>query len=261
MRKAIESYVKSCDLCQRRKEDREFVAPLGNPEKPTSPFEVTSMDVTGPYLSKPRGNRFLLTFIDHITKYVEAFPIPDQKAETCARVYVTQVITRHGTGSQLITDQGRGFMSAFFQETCKLLGVRTTRTTSFHPMSNGVVERWHRSLHTGLSHYVNAANTNWDTLVPFFLMVYRATPNTVTGYSPLFLLHGREMETPNNDNLKARVATDNPDLNRRLENLKETLKTAYKLAAEANQRTQQANKRLYGRKAKELQCRRYGLFI
>jgi outer membrane murein-binding lipoprotein Lpp len=118
-------------------------------------------------------------------------------------------------------------------------------------MSNGVVERWHRSLHIGLSHYVNAANTNWDTLVLFFMMAYRATPNTLTGCSPFFLLQGREMETSNNDNLKARVATDNPDLNRRLENLKEKLKTAYKLAAKANQRTHQANKRLYDRKAKE----------
>jgi hypothetical protein len=115
MRKAIETYVKGCDLCQRRKEDREFVTPLGEPEKPTSPFEVTSMELTGPYLTTPRGNLFLLTFIDHMSKYVEAFLIPDQKAETCARVYVTQVKTRHGTGSQLIIDQGRGFMSPFFK--------------------------------------------------------------------------------------------------------------------------------------------------
>jgi hypothetical protein len=102
MRKAIESYVKSCDLCQRRKEAREFVAPLGRPEEPASPFEVMSMDITGPNPLTPRGNKYLLTFIDNLTKYVEAYPIPDQRAETCARIYVTQIITRHGTGSQLL---------------------------------------------------------------------------------------------------------------------------------------------------------------
>ena len=251
MRKDIENYVKCCDLCQRRKENREFTAPLGKPETPTSPFEVTAMDITGPYPLTPRGNRFLLTFVDHLTKYVEAYPIPDVTAETCARVYASQIVTRHGTGSQLITDQGRNFMSSFFQETCKLLGIRTTRTSTYHPMSNGVLERWHRSLHDGLSHYINSANTNWDTLVPFFLMAYRATPNTVTGYSPFFLLHGREMETPSNDNLKARVATGNLDHDRRLENLRKSLKSAYKLAARANQKSQQINKRLYDRKAKE----------
>jgi hypothetical protein len=82
-------------------------------------------------------------------------------------------------------------------------------------------------------------------------MAYRATPNIVTGYSPFFLLHGREMEIPGNDVLKARVVTENPDLNRRLESLKANLKTAYKLAAETNRKTQQANKRLYDREAKE----------
>ena len=89
---------------------REFVAPLGEVEEPTAPFQVTSMDITGPYSKTPRENRFLLTFIDHFTKFVEAYPIPDQTAETCARVYATQIITRHGTGSTLITDQGRSFM-------------------------------------------------------------------------------------------------------------------------------------------------------
>jgi len=51
------------------------------------------MDITGPYLKTPRGNKYLLTFVCHLTKYVEAFPIPDQTAEVCARVYATQIVT------------------------------------------------------------------------------------------------------------------------------------------------------------------------
>jgi transposase InsO family protein len=136
---------------------------------------------------------------------VEAYPISDQTASTCAKVYATQTITRHGTGSQQITDQGRAFMSSFFQETCKLLVIRRTRTTALHPSSNGQVEGFHRSLHTGLSHYISSSHTNWDILVPFHLMAYRATPNSVTGYSPFYLLLGRKMEIPNNNSLKARV--------------------------------------------------------
>jgi transposase InsO family protein len=226
MGKSIAEYIKSCDSCQRRKGDREFRAPLGRIEEPMAPFEVTSMDITGPYLQTPRGHKYLLTFIDNFSRYVEAYPIKDQTAHTCAKVYVTQIVARHGTGAQLITDQGRAFMSTFFQETCKLLGVRRTRTTSYHPSSNSFIERFHRTLHSGLSHYINAANTNWDNLIPYFLMAYRATPNSVTGFSPYYLLHGREMEIPNNDALKARVATGNPDVDQYLNTLKANLKRA-----------------------------------
>ena len=109
---------------ERRKE---FVAPLGKTEEPSSPFEVTSMDIMGPYLVTPRKNKYLLTFIDHFSKWVEAYPIPDITAETCVRVY-SQILTRHGAGSTLITDQGRSFMSAFFKETCKILGIRKVNT-------------------------------------------------------------------------------------------------------------------------------------
>ena len=101
MRKSIEDYIKRCDPCQRQKEDREFVAPLGEVEETTAPFQVTSMDITGPYLMTPRKNKYLLTF----TKYVEAFPIPDQTAETCSRAYATKIIARHGAGSTLITNR------------------------------------------------------------------------------------------------------------------------------------------------------------
>jgi transposase InsO family protein len=226
MRGSIEEYVKQCDACQRRKSIVKFRAPLGDVQEPNSPFEITAMDLTDPYVITPRKNRYLLTFIDHFTRYVEAFPIPDMTAETCARVYVTQIITRHGTGSQLITDQGSAFMSKFFQETCRILGVRRTRTTSLHPDANGCIARFHRTLHTGLSHYVNSTHNNWDVLVPLYLMAHRAAPSSITGYSPFYLLHGREMTLPSNDNLQARVTAENVDHQQRLENLKSALKLA-----------------------------------
>jgi len=119
MRKAIEDYVRKCDLCQRRKGTREFVAPLGEVQEATAPFQLTAMDVTGPYRTTPRRNKYLLTCIDHFSKYVEAFPIEDQTAETCARVYETQIVSRYGTGAQLITDQGPAFMSSFFKRRAK----------------------------------------------------------------------------------------------------------------------------------------------
>ena len=113
MRKSTENYVKKCDSFQRRKSKRKFIAPLGEVEGPTFPFHITSGDVTGPYPVTRRENKYLLTYICHFTKYAEAFLILDQKAETRAQVYATEIITRHSTGSKLITEQERAFMSFF----------------------------------------------------------------------------------------------------------------------------------------------------
>jgi hypothetical protein len=73
MRKSIENYVKKCDSCQKRKSARKFIAPVGEVEEPTFPFEVVSIDITGLYPTATRKNMYLLTFIDHFTKYTEAF--------------------------------------------------------------------------------------------------------------------------------------------------------------------------------------------
>jgi len=169
------------------------------------------MDITGPYCVTPRKNRYLLTFIDHFTKYVEAFPITDVSAETFARIYATQIIARHGSGSTLITDQRRSFTLAFFQETCKILKVRKVRTSAYHAMSNDMVERFHRILHDSIAHYIDSTGTNWDVVLPFF-MTYRATPHSTTGYSPFYLPHGREMILPNEGDLKAKISHDIQDV-------------------------------------------------
>jgi len=101
MRQDVENYVRECDECHRRKQEREYTAPLGEVRQPTYPFEITSMDICGPYPLTPRKNKYLLTFIDHFTKYSEAIPIQDKTAETCTRAHATHVIARHGTGSVL----------------------------------------------------------------------------------------------------------------------------------------------------------------
>jgi hypothetical protein len=141
--RSVEEFVQKCDSCLRRKGDHEFTAPLGCVGKPTAPFEITLMDITGPYPVTARKNRYLLTFVDHFSKYAKIYSIPHQSAVTWANVYASQIITRHSSGSKLIADQGAAFISSFFNETCRII-VHRSRTSSYHPMSNGHVERMHR---------------------------------------------------------------------------------------------------------------------
>ena len=92
--------IKKGDTCRLRKENREFTAPLGESENPVAPFHISSTHITGTYPLTPRRNKYLLTFIHHFKNYVEAFPIPNQTVENCTRVYASQIVTTHGTGSK-----------------------------------------------------------------------------------------------------------------------------------------------------------------
>jgi transposase InsO family protein len=237
MRQDVENYVRKCDECPSRKQGREYTAPLGDVRQPTYPFEITSMDICGPYPLTRRKNKYLLTFIDHITKYAEAIPFKDMSAESYARAYAAHVIARHGTGSILVTDQGRSFTSAFFKKTCKILGVKQMYSTAYHPQGNAQIERFHRTMNQGLSHYVNSAGTNWDDLIPYYLMAYRGTPYGTSGYSPYYLLHGREMILPTSHDLRAKLTPDvtETEYAHRLERLKSTLKSTYKTVREKSQ--------------------------
>jgi len=71
-----------------------------------------------------------------------------------------------------------------------------------------MVERLYKMLHEELRHYIDSCGANWDTVVPFFLMAYRATPNTTTKFSPFYLLHGWEMNLPTADSLKAKISSN-----------------------------------------------------
>jgi hypothetical protein len=229
-----------CDACQRRKEEREFGASLGDDQLSAS-FEFTSMDITGPYVLTLR-KKYLLTLIDNFTKCVEDIPISDHSAGTFARF--TQVKSLPDTAQVQNSDQGRSFMSTFSQETCKILGIHKVNTTSYHPSSNRMIVRLYTTIHTALSHFFNSVNNNWDALVPF-LMAYRATPNTTTKYNTFYLLQCREMMLPTNENLKAKIQGDNASHSHRLENLKASLRSAYKLVRVANSRSHRNNKGYY----------------
>jgi transposase InsO family protein len=180
-------------------------------------------------------------------------------AETCARADATQILARHGSGSILVTDQGRSFTSAFFKETCKILGIQQMHSSAYNPRGNGTIERLHKTMNQGSSHYVNSSGTDWDTLIPFYMMAYRGTPHGTHGFSPFFcymaekwrteghhmeprvqpffLLHGREMVLPTSQGLKATLTAEvrETDYVHRLEKLKSTLQRAYKTVREQSQ--------------------------
>ena len=122
--------------------------------------------------------------------------MPNQEAETVARVFVEQFVTRFGVPLQLHTDQSRNFESSLFKEVAALLGIEKTRTTAFHPQSDGMVERFNRTLEAMLSTVVSDNQQDWDLWLPHVTMAYRSSIHESTQETPSVMMLGREMNLP-----------------------------------------------------------------
>ena len=85
------------------------------------------------------GNRCILVVSDYFTRWAEAYALPNQEATTVARKLVDEFVCRHGVPESLHSDQGADFESKLFTEMCKILGIHKTRTTAYHPQSDGLV--------------------------------------------------------------------------------------------------------------------------
>ena len=192
----VRDWVLSCGKCNQRKGPRfRGQAPLQS-YLVGSPGERVGVDILGPLPVSDSGNKYLLVMEDYFTKYPEVVPIPDQEAATVAEALVNVYVCRHGVPLSLHSDQGSNFESRLFSEMCTILGIQKTRTTPWHPQSNGLVENFNKTLARMISHFVSKNHRDWDAKVPLLLLSYRTAVHASTGYSPAELTYGRQLRLP-----------------------------------------------------------------
>jgi Integrase core domain len=196
------------------------------------PWERVSVDITGPHPRSCRGKQYILTLVDHFSKWAEAIPLSNHTAPTVAKALMTNVFSRYGVPRQLLTDRGPEFESQLFSELMQLLGIDKLRTTAYRAATNGIVERFHRTLNSMLGKVVSETQRDWDERLPQVLAAYRASPHRATGFTPNRLFLGRETQMP--IDLLWGAPTEDSEVKRPLEEyvekLKDDVEYAYELA-------------------------------
>lgn len=194
MHQDVAKWAKTCIACQRSKIQRHTSSEVAT--FPSSGrFEHIHVDIVGPLPTTSQGQRYLLTVIDRQTRWPEAFAIEEMTAETIAKMLYEGWFSRYGCPTKLTSDQGRQFESHLFHALTKLMGVEKLRTTPYHPQSNGIIERWHRTLKNALKARLQSKQ-NWNEEIPTVLLGLRAAVRSDTGVSAAELTFGRPLRLP-----------------------------------------------------------------
>ncbi|KFD65720.1 LOW QUALITY PROTEIN: hypothetical protein M514_22059, partial [Trichuris suis] len=160
----IRNWVRTCVKCRRCKIHSHTVTPLSHFLKPDARFNKVHLDIVGP-LPTSNGCKYILS---QIQRWVEALPITDTSATTVTITFVRHWVSQYGVMSTVTIYRGTQFESDLWQHLMHTLGCQRICTTAYHPIANGIVERFHRQLKVAIK--VSQCPTNWTEMLPLYTL-------------------------------------------------------------------------------------------
>ncbi|OOZ03087.1 hypothetical protein BOW22_11585, partial [Solemya velum gill symbiont] len=201
--KQVYKYVNQCVTCQTRNLTK-IKAPLKETDVPPYAFAKVAIDVSGPYPTSMANNKYIVTFIDQYSSWVECFATPDKTADTIVHLLLEEIFPRFGCPLEILTDNGKEFANAAMREVCKELNIHHVFTSTYMPSSNAKCERSHRVLIDVLSKKVMEDPTLWDVCLNQSVAALRFNINQSTKFSPFFLVYNRDVVLPLDNLLRPR---------------------------------------------------------
>ena len=185
-----------CAVCHKRKGGP---PPAKHPMQTMpvgAPFERIALDILDTHKPTSKGYRYILVVADYFTKWTDAFPLKRHTAEKVSELLMNRWVAYYGVPKQIHSDQGKEFEGTVFKALANMLGAAKIRTTPYHAQSDGMVERFNRTILGMLSAFVCEEGTNWDEQLPYVLLAYRSSVHASTGATPYSMLYGREANLP-----------------------------------------------------------------
>lgn len=122
-----------------------------------------------------QGHANILVVTDHFTRYAQAFPAKDQKATTVAKILCERYFVHYGLPARIHSDQGRDFESSLIQDLLKMLGIRKSRTSPYHPQGDPQPERFNRTLLSMLGTLDTRQKQRWSQQISQLVHAYNCT--------------------------------------------------------------------------------------
>ena len=195
MQRDIEYYVrKQCSCIKSKRPNVPDKAPLV-PITSTYPFEMVSMDFL--HLDRCKGGyEYALIVCDHFTRYTQIYATKNKSARSAAECIFNKFILQFGLPRRIHHDQGGEFQNRLFARLHQLTGIESSRTTPYHPEGDGQPERMNRTLINMLKCLEESEKKDWSKHLSKLSFAYNSMVNKSTGYSPFYLIYGRDARLP-----------------------------------------------------------------
>ena len=251
----IKRYCWSCDRCQRNISKGQVKrAPLGKLPLIGVPFDTVCIDIIGAISpASERGHRYILTLIDVGSRYPDAVALKDIHTSTVADALL-DMYSRVGIPRRVHSDRGSQFTSEMMAEVNRLLSIRSTTSTPYHAMGNGLIENCNKTIKNALKKMATERIRDWDRYIAPLLFAIRDAPQASTGFSPFELIYGRTVRGPMSI-LKELWTEDieEPEVKTTYQyviDLRDKIEATCQLAQEELAKVQGRNQKYYNRKAK-----------
>ena len=205
----IKKYVESCDACQRRGRSKKNT--LLHPIPVHSPFYQIGIDFVGPLPRTQRGKKYIIVAMDYLTKWPEARAVSEATADATVNFIYEQIICQHGCPQIILSDRGTHFNNQMVKKLMEKFKINHLLSTPYHPQTNGLVERFNRTLCESLAK-LSLKNNDWDLYIAPTLFAYRTTKHSTTKIEPFFLVYGRSARLPVDEIQEENVNTKNDRL-------------------------------------------------
>ena len=236
----VGDWVENCGRCIRFK-TQPHIAPLVGVTT-SEPLELVCTDFLKVDAAN-NGTQYILVVTDHFTRYAKAYPTRNMSAKSTADALLS-FIQSFGIPKRLHSDQGANFTGKVVKELCVLLGVEKSRTTPYHPMGNGACERWNQTLIRMLGTLPPEKKPNWPNHIGMLVLAYNSTPHESTGFSPFYLLFGRQPRLP------VDILFQRESVPKQVKEMREALEWAWTKAAETDKTKKEKRKLYYDRKVR-----------
>ena len=190
MNKDIREYIANCTLCLWEKSKAQSY-PLEMTEIPKWPFDKIPIDLVTECETSTSGNKHILSIIDHLTGWPEAFPILSKSAEAIVSTFINQYLPVHMCLRCILLDNGTEFKNQLLDQILQQLGIDCIFSAPYHPQRNGKLEVSHKYLKPTLKKLCQKDPRNWDKYINQVLTSYRVTPNLATAEIPFFPVYSR----------------------------------------------------------------------